>query len=74
MTFTISGNTKQYGPERWEFTPVSNDKKNPKAVKVTRWVTTGANGGWYVIWKGYHFLGNARIMWRDRIAQGWVAS
>jgi hypothetical protein len=73
VIFTLTGTTKEKGQERWDFIPCSTDKNDPKAVKLTRWVTD-ANGTWYAIWKGYDFLGNARIMWRDRIAQGWAAA
>jgi len=73
MTFTITGSTTKYGAERWEFAPQSSDSNDPKAVRVIRWVTA-ANGGWYAIWQGHHFLGNARNMYRDRIADGWTAA
>jgi hypothetical protein len=70
VTYTLIG-TDKYGPERWEFAPQSDDVNDPKAVRCTRWVTA-ANGGWYALWQGYDFLGNARIIYRDRIKKGWV--
>jgi len=73
MTFSITGTTTKYGAERWEFAPQNSDANDPKAVKVTRWVTA-ANGSWYALWQGYHFLGNARIMYRDRLSCGWSAA
>jgi hypothetical protein len=73
MTFTLTGTTKEKGQERWEFAPCSADDNDPKGVKVTRWVWA-PNVGWHALWQGYHFIGNARQMWRDRIAQGWVVA
>jgi hypothetical protein len=72
MTFTLTG-TDKHGPERIEFRAHSSNTENPKAVEMIRWVTD-AKGNWYQIWRGFHFVGNARGIYRDRLKKGWVAA
>jgi hypothetical protein len=72
MTFTLTG-TDKYGIERIEFRAHSSDTENPKAVEMIRWVTD-AKGNWYQLWRGFHFVGNARGIYRDRIKAGWVSA
>ncbi len=71
MTFTLAG-TGKYGPERIEFRAHSSNIENPKAVEMIRWVTD-AKGKWYQLWRGFDFVGNARITYRDRLKKGWLA-
>ena len=72
MTFTLTGQSN-YGSERLEFRPRTTDTQDPKAVEVIRWVTD-ANGNWYQLWSGFHFVGNARGIYRDRIKAGWAVA
>ena len=72
MTFILAG-TDNYGPERIEFCAHSSSTEDPKAVEIIRWVVD-AQGSWYQIWRGFHFLGNARGIYRDRLKKGWVAA
>jgi hypothetical protein len=72
MTFTLTG-TDNHGPERIEFRPHSSNMENPKAVEMIRWVTD-TKGTWYQIWRGFHFVGNARSIYRDRLKKGWAAA
>jgi len=71
MTFTLIGQSN-YGTERLEFRPCTNDTEDPKGVEVIRWVTD-VRGNWYQRWSGFHFVGNARGIYRDRIKAGWTA-
>lgn len=72
MTFTLTGKSN-YGAEKLEFRPRSTNLEDAKAVEVIRWVTD-AKGDWYQLWRGFHFVGNARGIYRDRIKAGWVAA
>ncbi len=72
MTFILTGKIN-FGDERWEFCPRTNNTEDPKAVEVIRWVID-ANGNWHQIWRGFHFVSNARNMYRDRIKAGWLAA
>lgn len=72
MTFILTGKSS-FGAERLEFRPRTSNTEDPKAVEVIRW-TTDARGNWYQRWSGFHFVGNARGIYRDRIKAGWVAA
>jgi hypothetical protein len=72
MTFTLTG-TDKHGPERIEFRSYSLNAENPKAVEMIRWVTD-AKGNWYQLWRGFHFVGNARVIYRDKLKKGWAAA
>lgn len=72
MTCTLIGQSN-YGIERLEFRPRTNDANDPNAVQVIRWVTD-ARGNWYQRWSGFHFVGNARGIYRDRIKAGWTVA
>jgi hypothetical protein len=72
MTFTLTG-TDKYGIERIEFRAHSSDTQNAKAVEVIRWAKD-SKGSWYQLWHGFHFVGNARTIYRDRIKKGWTAA
>jgi hypothetical protein len=71
MTFTLTS-TDTHNQERIEFCSHSSNMENPRAVEVIRWVTD-TRGNWYQIWRGFHFVGNARMIYRDRIKKGWFA-
>ena len=72
MTFTLTGQSN-YGPERLGFRLRTNNTEDPKAIEVVRWVLD-PRGNWYQCWSGFHFVGNARGIYRDRIKAGWVAA
>lgn len=76
MSFVLTGQSIgkfKYGTERLEFRIHTNNTEDARAVEMIRWVTD-ARGKWYVLWKGFDFVGNARYIYRDRIKAGWVAA